>query len=808
MVAPLPPVPSVEVLTYRIPDPLWGAVGLGVRVLVPLARRRITGVVTATVQAAPSGIDCRDVLELLDPEPILPRGLLTLTAWMADYYGAPLSEVLSLSIGRGLTAATRREVILLDPAAAQSAAERRIVGALERAGGKLDTVRLRRRLALQSLHAPLRTLVARSVVRIEEGVAAPKVRTQYETVIELVSPADEHAVLALLARAAKRRQIHDHLASCPGRRASVAELHALFGPSRTQLDALEQAGLVRRVRAEICRGSLPPAKPTKRVELTAPQQEAVDLITGALGRFEPFLLQGVTASGKTEVYLHAIERALAAGGSALVLVPEISLTHQLVEQLLGRFGPIVAVLHSELGAGERWDQWRRICRREARIAVGARSAVLAPVENLGIVIVDEEHDPAYKQDDGVRYHGRDVAIVRAHQAGCPVVLGSATPSVETRLRASEGRYRRLVLAERVTASPLPSVEVVDIRGRDIVATGGLCEHLADLVRRNHEDGGQTLLFLNRRGYAANLQCYACGEIVQCTGCSVGMTLHRERELLRCHHCDASRPLPARCPACGADALLTQGLGTQRLEATVSRLLPQARVARLDRDTAQRKGTSQAVLEDWRAGRIDVLVGTQMVAKGHDAPGVTLVGVVQADLALGMPDFRAAERTFQLLAQVAGRAGRGKRRGRVILQTYRPDHFAIAAAARHDYEAFVDRELRERRELGYPPFSRMALLRLEGAAREPVVETAQSAADALRRLAKRLGGNGDREIVIRGPAPAPIERIKGRFRYQVQIRAAQSSLVRHAGTECRRLLVPSARRRGVRVILDIDPVDML
>jgi primosomal protein N' (replication factor Y) len=777
------------------------------RVLVPLSRRRITGIVTATVSEPPAGMECREVLELLDLETVLPSGLLTLSAWMADYYGVSISEVLSLSIGRGLTAATKRQVILLDSAGARSDLERRIVEVLESAGGKLDTVRLGRRLMPQSLHAPLRALVARSVVRIEEGLAAPKVQSRYETFVELVS-IDETSTRALLSRAPKRQQIVDELATRPQRRASIKDLGTLFGSCHEQVRALEQAGLVRRTRTEVCRGLGGPIPSTSRVELSQPQREALESIAAALGRFEPLLLQGVTASGKTEVYLHAIERALGGGGSALVLVPEISLTHQLVEQLLGRFGATVAVLHSELNAGERWDQWRRICRREARIVVGARSAVLAPLHDLRLVVVDEEHDPAYKQDDGVRYHGRDVAIVRAQQAGCPVVLGSATPSIETRLRAREGRYQRLILAERVTASPLPSVEVVDIRGRDIIATGGLSRHLAELMRRNHAEGGQTLLFLNRRGYAANLQCYACGEIVRCTQCSVGMTLHGDRGRLRCHHCDAGRSLPQHCPACGGDALLRQGLGTQRLEATVTQLLPEARVARLDRDVAQRKGASRSVLEAWRAGSIDVLVGTQMIAKGHDAPGVTLVGVVQADLALGMPDFRAAERTFQLLAQVAGRAGRGTRRGRVILQTYQPEHFAVRTAAHHDYEAFAERELVERGELGYPPFTRMALLRVEGASRDAVVDLARAAGEALRGLAGKLDGDGGRDIVVRGPAAAPIERIKGRFRYQVQVRSAQSSLVRHAAIECRRLFAAAARRRGVRLILDIDPVDML
>jgi primosomal protein N' (replication factor Y) len=429
--------------------------------------------------------------------------------------------------------------------------------------------------------------------------------------------------------------------------------------------------------------------------------------------------------------------------------------------------------------------------------------VFAPIDDLGIIVVDEEHDGAFKQEEGVRYNARDVAVVRAVHAGCPIVLGSATPSIESWRSAREGRYRHLSLPERVTGGPLPSVEVVDLRGRDIEATGGLSEHLATLMRRNLEDGGQTLLFLNRRGYAANLQCYECGEILECDRCSVGMTLHRTERRLRCHHCDSVRAVPARCADCGADALVAQGIGTQRLEATVRALVPKARIARLDRDTAARKGSTRELLDAWRAHELDVLIGTQMVSKGHDAPGVTLVGVVQADLSLGVPDFRAAERTFQLLSQVAGRAGRGQRRGRVIVQTYRPDHFAIAAAVRHDFETYASQELAAREELGYPPYLRMALLRIDGADLAAAEQVASAAARALARLAERSD-----ELVVRGPAPAPIEKRKGRYRFQIQVRARDGRLVRHGAAECCRLLADQAKALGVRISVDIDPIDMM
>ena len=578
----------------------------------------------------------------------------------------------------------------------------------------------------------------------------------------------------------------------------MADLNSQFGNAQASLDALESAGLLERERLESYRELDSGIELAQPVTLTEGQATAVKSIEASLDGFAPHLLQGITASGKTEVYLRLIRTVLDRGGSALLLVPEISLTHQVIARLRGRFADEVAVLHSELSAGERWDQWRRIVRGQARVAVGARSAVMAPLDKLSLIIVDEEHDPSYKQDDGVRYNARDVAVVRARDSNCPVILGSATPSLESWSHARNSRYSHLLLPERATTQALPRMEVVDLRGRDICATGGLSEHLAEQMRVNHQDGNQTLLFFNRRGYASSMQCYECGEIIECPNCSVGMTLHATRAQLRCHHCDMQRSKPDTCPTCNRDALVSQGLGTQRLEATVHELLPQARVARLDRDAAQRKGMTRSIIEDWQDGSIDVLIGTQMITKGHDVRGVTLVGVIQADSALSVPDFRASERTYALLTQVAGRAGRGQQRGRVIVQTYQPDNPAIAAAVRHDFEGFAGPELEARNELGYPPLQRMVLMRFEAIDRGAAENAAAAAARAV----------GGLDCRVRGPVPALVERLKSRYRFKLQLQGPNGALLRHAAVVARNAVAEQARRGRIRVLIDVDPLDVL
>ncbi|MFN2376366.1 MAG: primosomal protein N' [Candidatus Binatia bacterium] len=805
-VTPLPAVAALTRLSYAVPEPLRGLVKVGMRVVVPLGPRRVTALVIATDENAPEGVTCRPIISLMDDCPIVPEKLLKLLEWMADYYLAPVGDALSLAVGRALTTASHRVVVLRSAEAAlrgdSDDLETRIVALLEKAGKPLPLATLAQATGRRSIDRTLHAMVERGVIAIDDVMAAPRAKTQYETSVAVKRLPDETMEATLLGRAPKRRALFDHLLRQPGRRATMSELNSLFPSAAASLAALVEAGLVRTDKTERFRTPAEYTETAEAPELTADQQRVVDAVVAASGGFQTLLLQGVTAAGKTEVYLRTIQEVLSRGQGALVLVPEISLTHQVVARFRSRFGDAVALLHSDLTPGERWDEWRRIARGQARIAVGARSAVLAPIANLGLIVVDEEHDASYKQDDGVRYHARDTAVMRGSIEGCPVLLGSATPSFESWRHAVEGRYKHLRLPSRVTPCPPPRIEIVDLRGQDIDAGGGLSPALIEALRANFEARGQTLLFLNRRGYARSLQCWSCGLTLDCNACSVALTVHQNDRTLRCHHCDARRAIPDTCPSCGKGSLFSQGLGTQRLEATVRSLLPDARVARLDRDTTEQRGLLTETLSAWRNAEVDVLLGTQMIAKGHDVPGVTLVGVVQADLSLGVPDFRGAERTFQLLSQVAGRAGRGTEQGRVMIQTYQPEHPAITYAAAHDFDGFARIELAERADLQYPPLTRMGMLRVEGAERALVERLTAQAARTLVEA-----GRTDPDFAVRGPAPALIERVKDRYRFHVHVRSVRSGLVRSALAHARAVIAPAARASRIRVLVDVDPVDM-
>jgi len=553
----------------------------------------------------------------------------------------------------------------------------------------------------------------------------------------------------------------------------------------------------------------PPPDTTTRPTITpsTDQRAAIDAIVSAVRQSEAatFLLRGVTGSGKTEVYLQATAEALAMDRDVLILVPEIALTHQLVERTTRRFGGLVATLHSGLGPSERWAEWRRIRRREARVVIGARSAVFAPIARLGLVIVDEEHDGAYKQEDGIRYHGRDLAIVRARLAGAAAVLGSATPSAESHFAASRGRHRLLELHHRPDARPLPDVSIIDLRGRVGMTAGTdlISSELREEIAATLDRGEQTLVFLNRRGFARHLQCPGCGTVVSCPHCSVTLTWHRAARALACHHCHFRRPVDDRCDGCGGPPLEGLGVGTEQIESVLETLFPTARLGRLDRDVAARSGAQRRILGAWGSGDLDILVGTQMIAKGHDVPGVTLVAVLLADQSLNVPDFRASERTMQLLVQVAGRAGRGNERGRVLIQTFRPGHACIQAATTHDYGTFMEAELERRRELQYPPFTRLVGLDFESDDLRRVDEASLEVADHLRESARSLGLP---PLAILGPAPPPIERLRGRWRRNVLLRAEDPKLLKALARSARGH-APALRRRRVRLIVDVDTYSM-
>ncbi|MFH0799155.1 MAG: primosomal protein N' [Pseudomonadota bacterium] len=550
-------------------------------------------------------------------------------------------------------------------------------------------------------------------------------------------------------------------------------------------------------------------------DLTADQGRALEAILAATDGVT--LLQGITGSGKTEVYLKLFEEIVSRGRQGLLLVPEIGLTPQLTGRAEARFGGRVAVYHSGLTDAQRHKQWLRMKGGGADVVIGTRSALFAPLSRLGAIVVDEEHDSSYKQDDGVMYNGRDAAVMRAHIEGIQALLGSATPSLESIANVERGKYRRMRLGSRPSGAALPSIEIVDVRRRpgrtksEEKSEGlkmrrefeSLSPELYDAISETLARGEQTLIFIGRRGFAGALQCDACGEVSRCPNCDISLSVH-DGNILSCHYCGFSAAAPALCTACGASTLIPIGHGTQRLEAELSDFFPKARIARFDSDAAGAQAKRQGILSDMRRGAIDILVGTQMVTKGHDFPEVTLVGVVAADTSLNLPDFRSAERTFQLLTQVAGRAGRGTSPGRVIIQTRQPEHASLKAAETHDIDSFAEAELKHRKALSYPPFSRLANIRLSSLREGDAQKAAKAAASAVARFAGEAAGQ---RIIILGPAPAPIFKLRNRYRWQILIKSPTPDLLARLIASTRPAIA-KALPRSVRLSIDVDPINLL
>ncbi len=750
------PVPLRRTFTYRVPEALAAAVAVGSRVAVPFSGRKLPGVVLALRDEAPQDIKkLKSVAGLLESEPLFPEELLTFLRAAAAYYLHPVGDVLKAAA----------------PAVPKDALKRLTAEGFLSPGDTMPGLAL----ATRSMLFARRTELPRDGLRL--GVRQLKA-------LALIEESDELDLDALRA----------HIQS-----------------PRATLRALEKKGLVttedREViadpyfRTAIARDAPPVLNEAQRAATTAIGRA----LRGEIEEDAPrgFLLHGVTGSGKTEVYLHAIGETLELGRGGLILVPEIALTPQLVARFRARFGDDLAVLHSGLSARQREDAWRALRAGVLKIAIGARSALFAPVPALGIVVVDEEHDPSFKQEDDFRYHARDMALLRAQRAGAVCVLGSATPSIESRYLAEQGRLGYLSLPSRATRATLPEVEIVDLaRHREGPSRNPLLSApLHRSLERCLAAEQQAILFLNRRGFAPSVRCGACGEVVECPACSVALTEHRRAGVLRCHYCDFATPPTEACPSCGALALERVGLGTEKLEEALAEIFAPARVARLDRDTASGEGVEE-VLAKLRRGEIDILVGTQMVTKGHDMPTVTVVGVILADQSLAFPDFRASERTFQLLSQVAGRAGRGDMPGRVIFQTFQPEHPAVQLAAQHDYDGFYRTELSARQELGYAPFSRLVAVRVnagdDAKARRAVAELAD--------LAAEMPVVRDGVVRLLGPAPAPIARLRGRYRHRFLLRSADRRALRRVAAA-----IAARIDEGLspaRASIDIDPVSML
>ncbi|HEY5653193.1 MAG TPA: primosomal protein N' [Pontiella sp.] len=584
---------------------------------------------------------------------------------------------------------------------------------------------------------------------------------------------------------------------------TVSELKERAGCSESPIKTLEKNGLVTIKESTILRDPHAGMEllRTEPFKLMDEQHAALDKIRASMNRKKPrtVLLHGVTGSGKTEVYLQAIQHALDKGQGAIVLVPEISLTPQTVDRFRSRFGDCVAVLHSSLSEGERHDEWHRIRKGEAQIAIGARSALFAPIENPGLIVVDEEHEPTYKQDESPRYNARDVAVMRGHLEKCCVVLGSATPSLESFNNVKEGRYELAEMLQRVDDRSMPLMRVVDMRieaekeGHPQIFSAELVQGIYDRLNV----GEQVILFLNRRGFSSSLQCEQCGYVAECDECSVSMTYHKRAHKLLCHICGAEEKLPDCCPDCGDPAFKYAGMGTEKIEEVLEKLCPTARVARMDSDTMRKKDSYRKVLDQFKTGKIDILIGTQMIAKGLDFPNVTLVGVLYADMSLHIPDFRAGERTFQLLTQVAGRAGRGEKAGEVVVQAYAPHHPAIQAARNLDYEGFCTQDLEFRRELSYPPFSHLVLLTFKGEIESVVVNTAGEFFDRLEKILPE-------SVIHSPPMPAPLVRAKGHYRYQIMLRCEHTVRMTKP---IRHVLAVFKIPKGVTCTVDVDAVSL-
>ncbi|MFZ5875830.1 MAG: replication restart helicase PriA [Nitrospirota bacterium] len=780
---------------YEIPSELSRAVRPGVRVRVPFGARVVDGYVVRLAER--TDVEAlKPVIDVLDARPIIDATILQFSHWIADYYLAPWGRVLTAVVPSGLKARAVRRVAVtdagraMDASAVRGEARRRLLTILAAQRGPVTLAQIAR---LGGSPAALPALVESGWVSDHEGSsAAPRGRRRLYASL----PPDGAAVGARV-RGLKQQAVLDSVTASGG--AFVSDL----GPGAAAVcrSLAAKGALVLAARETVQDPYRDVAVREPVPVLTESQQQAVDAVCKAIGTgtFSPFLLWGVTGSGKTEVYLRAMAAALDGGRSALLLVPEISLTSQIVGRVRGRFGDTVAVLHSGLSNAERLDAWERVRRGAARIALGTRSALFAPLPRLGLIVIDEEHDGSYKQEDGVRYQARDSALVLGREFGAAVVLGSATPSLETYANARSGRYRLLSLPERVETRPLPTVRVVDLRSDDAL-DGLFSRALREAIAWRLDRREQVILVLNRRGFAPVVVCRDCGTTVQCERCSVGLTFHRGRGRLCCHYCGLTTAPRDRCAECGGHRVMLEGVGTEQVEARVRAEWPQARVARMDRDTTGSKLAHDALLAAMRRGDADVLVGTQMVAKGHDLPNVTLVGIINADVGLSLPDFRAGERIFQLLTQAAGRAGRGDRPGEVILQTRRPSHDVLAFAQRHDVAGFYAREIERRRELGYPPFGRLAIILISGTHESDVIDVA-------KRLARDATPASAAGVAVLGPAPAPLWRLKGRHRWQLVLKGPQGPAVRRVA----RALMARAGEdlpRGVRVDVDIDPQHVL
>jgi primosomal protein N' (replication factor Y) (superfamily II helicase) len=822
------PLPVHQTFTYRVPDGLEERARPGCRVLVRFGPKERIGWIDRVSGEDAERAAIRPLTAVLDHEPTVAPRVLELARWMADYYVTSLGIVLRTALPAALTDAAAEwigipgdSVDWKGPRLEDTPLERTLLDWLRDRPGAQQVSRLRRDHGGKSWWPVIRRLQAagRLLVGADPPRTAPAVRTRRVLRItrELPSLAAREE---LFARAPRQRECYETVEGLGGS-ADLAHLTGPLGFSSSVCHGLVEKGLARLQDEEVSRDPYETRSvaPAPRLTPTAKQAAVIAELVAATGRPDPgsWLLRGITGSGKTLVYIELLRHVVdELGKSAIVLVPEIALTPQTVGRFKAVFGPRVAVLHSALSEGERYDEWRALRSGAKRIVVGARSAIFAPLDDLGAVIVDEEHESSYKQADAPRYHAREVATVRARLEGALCLLGSATPSLESWQNAAAGKYRLLELPARVGGGSLPAIRVVDLRKErdDARGSGGtgvdagpvvLSALLEDALRARLDRGEQSILLLNRRGYATFVQCRVCGHVWHCPQCNVSLTYHRRRGRLVCHHCFHEEERPERCTGCGERALSFRGVGTEQVERTVQETFQGASVARMDVDTTGGKWSHHRILDRVARGEVDILLGTQMIAKGLDFPNVTLVGVINADVGINLPDFRASERTFQLLTQVAGRAGRGPKGGEVIIQTALPNHYVVRCAVEHDYDGFAARELEGRTAPRYPPHCRLANILVSGLDEVATEEATLAAADWVRGL---IAERSLRGIEVVGPAPCPIDRIRTRWRWHFLVRAESARLLGELlHFFATRYEIPRGKH-DLRLALDRDPVGLL
>jgi primosomal protein N' (replication factor Y) len=809
------PVHVSSTFTYRLPVPLRPLAQPGSRIVVPFGRKFVTGYIVALNESLRPGTslqesDIKDAKELLDIVPLVTPELLELTRWVSEYYLAPWGEVIKAALPPGISPVIERLVSLTSKgrehlSESRSGADQNILLQSLVEADEISLAAISTQFGSSQAAKLIRELERDGLLEILQRPGSDFVRAKYQRRVRLARPDESVMESGGRKLTDAQQRIIDALSGQDS--FSFAELLAAAEVSASSIATLQKRGVVEVFEVRLRRDPLGDAKfeQTEDYILTEAQESVLTEIDQPLRAhaYAPFLLHGVTGSGKTEVYIRAMRVALGLGRSAMMLVPEIALTPVFSRRLRMHFGDKVAIFHSSLSAGERFDEWTRVRNGEARIVIGTRSAVFAPTKDLGLIIVDEEHESTYRQQDSPHYNARDTAIVRAQKESAVVILGSATPSLETFHNATTGKYRYLELPDRLGNRPMAVAEIIDMR--EVFSKHPkprvFSDELLKSIEETHQKREQSIILLNRRGYSSFVLCRSCGESIQCPNCDVTLTYHRSEAVIVCHYCDHREPAPQKCPNCEGKYIYYVGEGTEQIEMMLAKLFPTLRIARVDRDTTSRRGAFERSLIDFGDGKIDMLVGTQILAKGHDFPNVTLVGVVSVDAGLALPDFRAAERTFQLLTQVAGRAGRGDRAGRVLIQTYHPYHYALKHARAQDYEGFYQEEIRHRQNHTYPPFVALASLMVHG----PDLVRVRSEAVELRKELDRA--NPDRAARILGPAPAPLARLKGEYRVQLLIKSRNRLQLRKIIDDALKAL--SQRNVSLRTInVEIDPVSIM